>query len=119
MNQFFYQDYLIKDMPLTEREEPAVNLRYISIDDFPFPLAGPFPVEPFVQVSMSKLMEMTDQGAWDKLFDEIRDVNTTYLIDDMTVKNEESSLFKNFWLKVYYWNLGKHCTTCYICTVHS
>ena len=118
MNQFFYQDFLIRDIPLTEREEPAVALRYISADDLPLPLAGPFPVEPFVQISMSKLIEMTDPESWENLFDETSKVNATYLIDDVAIKNEEVAPFKDFWLKVYYWNLCNHCSTCYVCSVY-
>ena len=48
----------------------------------------------------------------------ISKVNATYLIDDVVIKNEEVAPFKNFWLKVYNWNLCNHCSTCYVCSVY-
>ncbi len=41
------------------------------------------------------------------------------LIDDVGIKNEEVAPFKDFGLKVYYWNLCNHCSTCYVCSFYN
>ena len=114
MNVYFFQDFLLQNLPVDENEVFHVDLKYATEDDIPIPLAGPFPVDPFLVMSFSKLMKIKKPESWRDLFLKIECVHIVYLLDDLFVKNEEVLPYKQFWLKVYFWNIRQHCFACYV-----
>ena len=104
----------MEDLPLDDKERPDVQLRYIAEEMLPLPLAGPYPLEPYFQVAFSQLLELKSRQNWEEFFMQVRNVKSVYLIDDCRIKNKEPAPYKDFMLKVYYWNICKHCKNCYV-----
>lgn len=102
----FYQDYLFETISTDEQEYPAVELSYSTIE------------VPDIEISLTYLMSILTQPAWDKMIASTKNKKVV-IYDDVPVKNTEVLPYKLFYLKVYYYLLKEQCAECTISTVQS
>jgi len=65
-------------------------------------------------ISFQYLHDLVNEDLWQKLFTIVEKVNSVIIIDDIIIKNDEVKCMKDFYLKVYYYNLKKHNNKTYI-----
>ncbi len=116
-NKYFYQDFLM-EFPKDENDYPIVQLKYLdSKDDF-FPLSVDYTLFDFDKVkryiSFQQLHDTLDKIKWDVVLDKCSKCDVLLLIDDIKITNDELIEMKNFYLKVYYFNLLKYNKNTYI-----
>ena len=102
----FYQDFLFETISTDEQEYPAVELSYSTIE------------VPDIEISLTYLMSILTQPAWDKLIASTKNKKVV-IYDDVPVNNTEVLPYKLFYLKVYYYLLKEQCAECTISTVQS
>ena len=102
----FYQDFLFETISTDEQEYPAVELSYSTIE------------VPDIEISLTYLMSILTQLAWDKMIASTKNKKVV-IYDDAPVKNTEVLPYKLFYLKVYYYLLKEQCAECTISTVQS
>lgn len=103
-NKCFFQDFLFENMPVDNRDNPIVDVDYCSmINKHTYSKT----------VSFNKLMKMDEVEEWEKLYEDI-DHSIVYIIDDVPINNNEVRVYKEFYLKTYYFNIAAHCKKCFV-----
>lgn len=109
-NRIFYQDYLM-DFEKDSNDYPVVSLKYIdNIDDcldinYEYNL---FDIQNSLikrTISFQKLHDMLKKEVWNKLLNKVKNLDLVVIVDDIIIDNTEVCEMKDFYLKVYYWNL--------------
>lgn len=98
----FYQDFLFEDLPVDEKDDPAVKVAYT--DEFQ---------ETECQISFDRLLRMDKQQDWERLCCEIAD-KTVKIIDDVQLENKELEQYKKFYLASYFYIISKRCSSCVV-----
>ena len=103
--RYFFQDFLLEDMPVDEHDYPNVLIKTYSN----------YNTESIFDaiISFDKLLRMNKHYEWDALFSEIKG-KKILINDDVPISNSEVKLFKDFYLGVYYFNLSKYCEECMV-----
>ena len=107
--KYFYQDFLFGNIPLTPNEMPSVQPDVIKVNAIPLPIEGPFPPEEGYTLSLSNLMQIKSNKAWIEIMHKCSKYQIIYLIDDVAIVNDEMAMFKEIFIKTYYWHLSNQC----------
>lgn len=99
-NRIFYQDFLFRDLPLDENDNPKVQIIYLKeISCLKHPL------------SFDKLLKMDKESEWEKLLDSIKNKDVV-IIDDVYLENQELYQYKKFYLASYFHIISTYSSTC-------
>jgi hypothetical protein len=102
--RYFFQDFLLEDMPVDEQDYPDVIIQtyndYNSIESISDMI-----------ISFDKLLRMNKKTEWNTLFSTIKG-KKVLINDDVPISNSEVKPIKEFYLGVYFYNLSKHCEEC-------
>ena len=102
-DRVFFQDYLFEDLPVDKYDNPIVTIRILPANLKSL----------CISVSLDKLFRLNTKKEWERLLNSISN-KTVCIIDDVPLDNEEMKLYKEFYLKTYYFNLAKYCKDCYV-----
>ena len=67
-----------------------------------------------LSVKLSQLIELTKEKDWNTLFTLISKYKSVYLIDDISLENDELKDYKDFYLKTYFYKIKNYCSNCFI-----
>lgn len=102
--RIFFQDFLFENLPVDEQENPVVEINKLPSD---------ISIANCVLLSFDKLLRMNHPHEWNELFNSVIE-KVVCIQDDVTIKNEELLIYKDFYLKTYVFNLSCNCKACYI-----
>ena len=112
----FYQDFLM-DIPC-EKDYPIVKLKYIDSiynyasfdekDNLLDYIDGKIRT-----ISLGYLHNLLEEKEWHILYEMVKKFHKLIIVDDIFVINEEVKPIKDFYLKVYYYNLNIY-VDCYV-----
>lgn len=101
-NNIFYQDFLFEDLPVDEKDNPVVTVRYA--DSYQ---------GSDCKISFDQLLKMEKQEDWEGLCSKITG-KTVEIIDDVHLENEEMERYKKFYLATYFYILSKYSSSCVV-----
>lgn len=110
-NSVFYQDFLFESLPVDEKDNPMVDVSYITnVAD----ITDTEIITDSYKVSFNSLVEMTDEKAWLEFLESLEHYKSVVLIDDLPLQNNELLSYKEFYLKTYYFVMKKYCPNCHV-----
>ncbi len=116
MSNTFYQDFLFENIKTDENEFPLIEIKHSDLlpyceeykPDFQKGLFDSF------SIKFTQLIDMTKEEDWNNLLARTSKYNTVYLIDDISLENEELREYKDFYLKTYFYKLKEACPNCFV-----
>lgn len=112
----FYQDFLM-DIPC-EKDYPIVKLKYIDSiynyasfdekDNLLDYIDGKIRT-----ISLGYLHNLLEEKEWHILYEMVKKLHKLIIVDDIFIINEEVKPIKDFYLKVYFYNLNIY-VDCYV-----
>ena len=106
--KFFFQDFLLEDMPVDEQDYPDVRIQ--TCEDYKKSSAN-------IVISFDKLLRINKKEEWDSLFFKVKD-RMIFIKDDVPIENQEVKPFRDFYLAVYFYTLSKYCEKCQVIYSH-
>ncbi len=111
-NKYFYQDYLM-DFPYDNNEFPLVTINYINTLEYAQEFDIPFnlfdlPGKYYRYLSFQFLHDQKEKEKWEELFKQVKKLDGVIIVDDINIWNKEVYSMKEFYLKVYYWNIKQY-----------
>ncbi len=118
MDKVFYQDFLM-DFPYDKNEYPLVDIKYVDNISHAQEYGQPYNLFDvaygyYRTISFQYLHDCLDKEKWFKIFECIAKLDGVILVDDIIVINDEVREMKEFYLKVYYWNLRQYNQNIYV-----
>ena len=102
--KIFFQDFLFKDMPVDEQDNPTVEMQY---------LPEGADISNYMIVSLDTMLKMNKSTEWELLFRKTENMEVC-IKDDVVLINSEMESYKRFYLKAYYYNVKKHSRSVYV-----
>ena len=99
----FFQDFIFENLPVDESDNPAVDVLFISDSEIPEAM----------MVSFDKLLRMNKKEEWDDLNNSVLG-RIIVIFDDVSLSNEELVIYKDFYLKAYFYHLSQYASKCYV-----
>ena len=100
----FFQDFLFKNMPVDEQDNPIVEIKDLPSDSNHYK---------FEILSFDTLLRMDKPKEWELLFERVANKDA-FILDDVPVSNSEMLPYKQFYLSVYYYRISQHCNNLYV-----
>lgn len=104
-DKVFFQDFLFKELPVDKQDFPITEI----ID-----LPDSIKKSDCVVLSFERLLRMNHLYEWNRLFSSAKN-KIVCINDDVILKNEELLIYKDFYLKMYIYNIMQNCKECYVC----
>lgn len=107
------------DFPYDKNENPITTIQYINDITFAQEFGEPYNLFDYSNgfyryISFQELHDTNDENKWRDILSSVSCLDGLILIDDIHVNNDEVKDMKNFYLKVYYWNLKQHNENVYV-----
>ncbi len=103
--KYFFQDFLLENMPVDERDYPDVEIEICKNNDFD--------PDSNTIISFDRMLRMNKYDEWNSLFMKIKN-KKVIIVDDVPITNSEVKSLKDFYLGVYYYKLSQHSMKCQV-----
>lgn len=119
MNCIMNQSDWLKDLQTDYEDMPKCEIYYVESLNIMSHINSDYNLFDYMYgtkryIYLSELLEIHDSLEWKRLIDHVEQCDSITIAHDLIVKNNELIFAVNFYIRVFYCQLRKHCPCCYL-----